>query len=124
MLNLPVIKSAKMARPEHLCVSAHIHTLSQQVHAAARSALSPIPSTSHDANMRTGRGSRWPFLVVALSAASSLVIAHGGGDDDGGHATVVEGDGTYAEIHMAQEVSLRRSSAPSTGLALDTLARC
>lgn len=43
-------------------------------------------------------------LVLSLAA---LAAAHGGGDE---HATVIEGDATYAELHMAQEVSSCRDS--------------
>ncbi|ORY88887.1 hypothetical protein BCR35DRAFT_276524 [Leucosporidium creatinivorum] len=40
-----------------------------------------------------------PTTAAALLALVALVKAHG----DGEHATVIEGDASYAEIHMAQE---------------------
>lgn len=66
---------------------------------------------THRMRSRTVTPTSWTSILVVCAIATScatLVSAHGGDDD--GHATVIEGDGTYAEIHMAQEVS--QSSFP------------
>ncbi|SCZ93043.1 BZ3500_MvSof-1268-A1-R1_Chr6-2g08424 [Microbotryum saponariae] len=41
-----------------------------------------------------------PLLLLLLATTTSLALAHG---DDNEHATVIEGDATYTELHMAQE---------------------
>ncbi|KDE03257.1 hypothetical protein MVLG_06251 [Microbotryum lychnidis-dioicae p1A1 Lamole] len=39
-------------------------------------------------------------LLLLLATTTSLTLAHG---DDNEHATVIKGDATYTELHMAQE---------------------